>query len=150
MALPVRRGDEDLSRWEPSAELSRLNQQLSSYLEGWRGLSSFPGEGFFTPLADVEESEDAYTVELELPGVKKDDVSVEVAGRRVTVSGERKERHRVGVLRQRTRTVGRFFYDVILPGEVDESGVSASLDEGVLSVRVPKAASERARRIPVQ
>ena len=104
----------------------------------------------FTPLADVEETDDAYNVEIELPGVRIEDVSVELAGPHLTVSGERKERQRVGILRRQTRTVGRFRYEVVLPGEVDDAGVQASLHEGVLTVRVPKAASERPRRIPVK
>ena len=72
-----------------------------------------------------------------------------MAGRRLTVSGERKERQRVGILRRRTRTVGRFHYEVVLPGDVEEEGVTASMEEGVLTLRVPKPASERPRRIAV-
>ncbi len=154
MALPIRRSQGDVGRWDaprwdPLGEINRLNQQLQEYLDNLASLTSPLGEGF-TPLADVEETDDAYVVEVELPGVKGDDISVEVAGRRLTVSGERKERERVGILRRQTRTVGRFHYEVVLPGDVDEEGVEASLDEGVLSVRVPKAEAERARRIPVK
>ncbi|HWC10672.1 MAG TPA: Hsp20/alpha crystallin family protein [Acidimicrobiales bacterium] len=147
MALPSRRDESEASLWEPFAELNRLNQHLARYLERWTDLPSL--RSGFTPLADLEETDDAYLVEIELPGVKRDDISVEVAGRRLTVSGERKERERVGILRRRTRTVGRFHYEVVLPGDVEEEGVAASMDEGVLTVRVPKAASERPRRIPV-
>jgi HSP20 family protein len=148
MALPTRRSQGDVARWDPLAEINRFNEQLQDYLGRWSPLPSLLGEGF-TPLADVEETDDAYLVEVELPGVKGDDIAVEVAGRRLTVSGERKERERVGILRRQTRTVGRFHYEVVLPGEVDEEVIEASLDEGVLTVRVPKAEAERPRRIPV-
>lgn len=150
MALPVRRNDDsDVARWDPFAELSRLNQQLQRYADNWRDLPSLLGDGF-APLADVEETDEAFVVEIELAGVKKDDVEIELSGRRLVVTGERKERERVGILRKRTRTVGRFRYEVVLPADLDESGVTAELDEGVLTVRVPKAASERPRRITVK
>ncbi|MDP8955043.1 MAG: Hsp20/alpha crystallin family protein [Actinomycetota bacterium] len=150
MAVPARRNDDaELTRWDPLGELGRLNQQLQRYVDNWRDLPSLFGEGF-APLADVEETDDAFVVEIELAGVKKDDVDIELSGRRLVVSGERKERERVGILRKRTRTVGSFRYEVVLPAELDEEGVSAGLEEGVLTVRVPKAASERPRRITVQ
>ncbi|MDQ6910694.1 MAG: Hsp20/alpha crystallin family protein [Actinomycetota bacterium] len=97
----------------------------------------------------MEETDDAYVVDIELPGVKREDLSLEVAGRRLSVPAERKERERVGILRRRSRTVGQSHYEVVLPGEVEEEGVSASIEEGVLTVRVPKPASERPRRIPI-
>ena len=155
MALPVRRSSSDrddpgeVARWDPFGELERLNRQLASYLDSWRSLPGLLG-GAFTPLADVEETDDAYVVEIELPGVKRDDVDIEVAGRRVTVHGERKEKERVGILRKRERTVGRFHYEVNLPGDVDEDGVEAHLDEGVLTVRLPKPERERPRRIEIR
>ncbi len=149
MALPIRPREADSSRWDPWAELNRFNQQLSHYLSNRGEPTSSIGD-VFIPMADVEESDDAYLVEVELPGVKREDVSLEVSGRQLTVSGERKERERVGILRKRTRSVGRFQYQVTLPGQVDEAGVEASMDEGVLSVRVPKAVAERPRRIEVK
>jgi len=65
------------------------------------------------------------------PGVALEDLSVEVAGHRLTVTGERKERERVGILRRRTRTVGRLHYEVLLPGDIDEDAVEAALKDGV-------------------
>ncbi len=151
MALPIRRRQEDLdvSRWDPFGELDRLNRQLSTYLDSWRQLPTLLGD-VFTPLADVEETDDAYLVEIELPGVDKDDVDIEIAGRRLTVDGERKEKERVGILRRRERVVGRFHYEVTLPGDIEEDSVEAHLEEGVLTVRVAKPASERPRRIEVR
>jgi HSP20 family protein len=107
-----------------------------------------PDQGW-RPAADVEETTDAYLVELELPGVKREDVSVEFGGGELTVTGEAKERQRVGFLRTRTRLVGRFDYRVSLPADVQEDQVSASLSEGVLTVRVPKNEKSRPRKIPI-
>jgi HSP20 family protein len=147
MSLPVRQRQRELTGWDGFAGLSQLRNQIDALLSGWDDLLS--SSGAFTPLADLEETDDAYVAEIELPGVKLEDLSVEVTGPRLTVTGERKERERVGILRRRTRTVGRFRYEVLLPGDVEEDGVAASLHEGVLTVRVPKPARERPRRIPV-
>ena len=147
MSLPVRSQQREPASWEGFSGLSHLRSQLDALLSGWDELLSRAGA--FTPLADLEETDEAYVAEIELPGVKQEDLTVEVAGRRLTVTGERKERERIGVLRRRTRTVGRFHYEVLLPGDVDEEAVEASLAEGVLTVRVPKPVSQRPRRIPV-
>jgi HSP20 family protein len=155
VALPVRRGNDrrphtaETGSWEPLAERERLSRQLAAQLDSWRQLPSVLGDAF-VPLADVEETAEAYLVEIELPGVKKPDLDIEIAGRRMVVAGERKERQRRGILRTRERTVGRFQYEVTFPGDVDESNIEANLDEGVLSVRVPKPERDRPRRIEVR
>lgn len=152
MALPVRRQSNPTTqpaRWDPIATMQRLSSDLDRFFDGWDdGLSILDGE--FVPVADVEETDDAFIVEVELPGVKKDDVDISLSGRRLEISGERKEKERVGILRRQTRSVGRFRYEIVLPGAVDEGGVKASLDDGVLTVRIPKATSERPRRIEVK
>ena len=72
-------------------ELQRLNDQLSRSLEGWGDLSTLLSDAF-TPLADVEETDDAYLVEIELPGVKKGDIEISMEGRRLTVSASARRR----------------------------------------------------------
>ena len=151
MALPVRRQADapaESAGWGPVAELDRLNRELARYLDSWRQLPDLVSG--FTPVADVEETPEAYLVEVELAGVRRDDIDIEVAGRRVTVRGERKEKERVGILRRRERTVGRFSYEVTLPGDVDEEAVEAHLDGGVLTVRLPKPERDRPRRIEIR
>ncbi|HEX3621900.1 MAG TPA: Hsp20/alpha crystallin family protein [Acidimicrobiales bacterium] len=144
MAMPVRNQAQrsDVTRWNPFADLER------ELFRNWGEWVPALADGF-VPDADLEETEDAYVVEVELPGVNKDDVNISLSGRRLTVDGERKEKEREGILRRRARTVGRFHYEITLPGSVDEGGVSANLDDGVLTVRVPKATTERPRRIEV-
>lgn len=152
MAMPVRTRDDraELDRWDPFAELDRLHRQLGSVLGGFGRPEVGGGDVAFTPLADVEETSDAYLVEIELPGVRREHIDIEVTGRRVTVQGERKEKERVGLLRRRERTVGRFRYEVTLPSDIDDAHVAASLDDGVLTVRLPKPESDRPRRIEIR
>lgn len=154
--LPVRQGNNhadrhtaEVGRFDPFSELERVHRQLSDFLESWRSLPNLLGDGF-SPPTDVEETDDAYLVEIELPSVKRDDLDIEISGRRVSVRGERKEKERAGILRRRERTVGRFAYEVTLPGDVDEDGAQANLDEGVLSLRLPKPEHERPRKIQIR
>jgi HSP20 family protein len=135
--------------WDPFEELQRLSRQMSRVLEG--GLLPLPaGDEAFAPVADIEETEDAYVVEVELPGVRKGDVTVEVNGQTLTVRGERRQQERKGILRRRGRVTGRFHFEVGFPGEVDVEHVDAHLEDGVLTVRLPKGGKERARTIAVR
>lgn len=151
MALPVRRTDTEMTRRDPMTEFNRLTQRLSRLFEDqWFELPSLLGTDGFTPLADMEETDDAYLLDVELPGVNKKDIDIEISGRRLVISGERKEQQRTGWLRTQTRSWGRFRYEVTLPDQVDEDRVEASLEDGVLHVRVPKSSSSRRRRIEVK
>ena len=131
--------------WSEFGELyERMGRLLSDAFSVWDRI-----DGGWRPAADVEETEDAYLVELELPGVKQQDVSVEFGGGELVVTGEVKERQRVGLLRSRTRRIGRFEYRLSLPAEIDEDQINASMSEGVLTVRVPKTAKARPRKVPI-
>jgi HSP20 family protein len=136
-----------LARYDPFTELDRLTQFFNTQ---WPDLPALVGQGGFTPLADVEETDDAYLIDMDLPDVNREDVDIEVTGRRLVVSGERKEKERTGLLRRQTRTVGRFRYEVTLPDQVDPDGIDASLKDGVLHLRIPKSQGGKRKRIEVK
>jgi len=151
MALPVRRRDtapQPVQRWDPFRELERLQEQMAQMVQ--QGPSDGNGGLPFVPPVDIEETEDAWIVEAELPGVKPEDVNVEVRGAELAIAGEIKEREREGILRRRTRKVGEFDYHITLPGEADAENIDARLHDGVLTVRIPKPDQERPRRIDVK
>ena len=72
---------ETSGRWDPLGELEQLNRRLAGYLDLWRGGASLVN-GLFTPPVDVEETDDAYLVDIELPGVRKQDLNIEIDRRR--------------------------------------------------------------------
>jgi HSP20 family protein len=100
--------------------------------------------------ADIEETEDSYIVEVELPGVAPGDLDISLRDTELRVTGEVKERERTGVLRRRTRRIGRFDLAVALPGPVDQDRVEAELRDGVLMVRLHKPEGSRDRHIEVR
>lgn len=151
MALPVRRRDsspQPVLRWDPFRELEGLQEQLAQLMQ--RTLPDGDGAAPFAPLVDIEETDDAWIVEADLPGVKAGDVNVELRGSELAISGEIKERRREGVLRRRTRKTGEFDYRITLPVDADAERIEAELRDGVLTVRIPKPEHERPRRINVK
>jgi HSP20 family protein len=152
MPLPVRRSAVPSpagQRWDPFQELDDLHSRLEGLVQ-----SALPGTGgngaVWTPPVDIEETDDAWIVEADLPGAQAGDVNVEARGNEVVVSGDIKERERKGILRRRTRRTGEFELRVTVPGDADADRVDASLEHGVLTVRIPKPEQQRARRIEVQ
>src|SRR3954452_21657164 len=100
MALPVRRRSNEVRSWDPFQELDDLQHRFSSLLESTAGDLSGSSFGSWTPAVDIEETDDAFVVEAELPGVKREDVNIELNENQLVVHGEIKERERSGVLRR--------------------------------------------------
>ncbi|HEV7898423.1 MAG TPA: Hsp20/alpha crystallin family protein, partial [Planosporangium sp.] len=74
----------------------------------------------WVPAFDIEETEDSYIMEMDLPGVKPEDVNIELRdGNELRISGKYHERARTGTMRRQNRRGGDFEYDVILPGDVN-------------------------------
>lgn len=155
MSMPVRRhrggGLQERPVWAPTpvnplAEFDELLNQMSGLLESAVGAAPAAA---WTPLADVSESEDAFHIEIELPGVKSKDIDVEANGPELVVTGEIKERERKGVLRRSTRRVGAFEYRLRLPGELDTNKIKAEIQDGVLSITVPKAEAVKPRHVEI-
>lgn len=103
----------------------------------------------WTPAVTVEETESAYIVEAELPGIKREDISVELDDNVLHVHGETTEVERTGEVRHQTRRTGKFDYRLGVPGEVDADKVEARLTDGVLRLELTKAAPAVARRIEI-
>jgi HSP20 family protein len=107
-------------------------------------------EGAWTPTADVGENASEYHVDIDLPGVHREDITVDIEGQELTVSGDyRKEEHIEGTPRRATRREGRFEFAVRLPHAVDADRCAAELKDGVLCLTVPTASSAGHKTIEI-
>lgn len=103
------------------------------------------------PRMDVEETDNEVHVNCELPGVKKDDLDISVAGNLLTISGEKKgsdEKKDRNYYRRETWE-GNFQRSITLPDSVDPDNVKAEMKDGVLTVRFPKREDVKPRKINV-
>jgi len=104
--------------------------------------------------ADIRENGAAYELVAEIPGVKREEIELQVLGDQLSLSGSfgpAPEPGAEGQARQRTELrFGAFRRDFTLPGPVDMDGVHAALENGILRVHLPKAASAMPRQIKVQ
>jgi HSP20 family protein len=103
---------------------------------------------------DIQESDEDYVVEADLPGVRPEDVTIDLQGKELRILGEYGTAEQAGDQAdsetQRTRRSGRFDYRITMPGEVKSESCTANLEHGVLRLRLPKATTGTRQRIPVQ
>jgi HSP20 family protein len=136
----------------PFREIDRLRRQMDELygaLSG--GTLPMPSAGVF-PLINVTEDKENYYVRAELPGIKSDELDIQVTNDSISISGERKipvEGNGVKYHR-REREAGKFSRLINLPGEVDVNKVEASRENGVLKVIIPKTEVAKPRQITVK
>lgn len=105
----------------------------------------------FAPDIEVKETKDAFVVCADLPGVREDDIEVDVTGNRLTLSGKREEERRDESDRYFAyeRSYGSFSRSLTLPEGADMENVRADLKNGVLEISIPKKAEVQPRRVQI-
>jgi HSP20 family protein len=142
----------ELVRWEPFAGLGNVRSMFNDLFDGNFDRSwAQPSISKWYPAVDVLEGKDSYLIRAELPGMKREDIKVEVKDGTLVLSGERKsEKPAEGVeYRHVERVNAKFWRSFSLPDTVKHDGIEATYKEGVLEVRVPKAEEAKPRQIEV-
>lgn len=141
-----------LTRFEPFADLMSFDP-----LRGFEDmLREFRQPGLLRQEApairlDVDESDQAYTISAEIPGVRKEDIKVDIDGNRVAISAERKREseEKQGNSVRSERHWGRQYRSFALQTPVDESKAEARYDNGVLKLVLPKKTDAGGRRLSI-
>ena len=141
-----------LTKYSPLGEFrdfsSRFNSLLSEFDDRESSLSGF------TPVVNTREGEFAYHVDADLPGVKKEDIKIDVKDNIITISGERnhKEEVKEDDYHRIETSFGKFERSFTLPKGADAENITASNKDGVLEVVIPKLKSEtkKAKKIKVK
>jgi len=130
-----------LTRWDPFAELSGLSQR------GGAGLAER-----HQPAVDIFEDKECVYVKAEVPGFAPEQLNVDIDNNVLTLSGEYKDEQasRRGEVHHIERSYGSFTRSFVLPPNVHSEASEARLENGVLTVRLPKKSSNSARRIAVR
>lgn len=140
----------NLVKWNPFSELEDVSNRLNSI---FGRLPVSTGQEMlavtdWTPIVDISETDKAYLIKGEIPGVKKEDVKVTIEDGMITMRGERRQEkedkgekfHRI------ERCYGSFMRSFRIPDDADESAVKAEFKDGMISVTIPK--SEKAKSKP--
>ena len=134
-------------KWHPSS----LDREIDSLLNSVWGNSKTGGSSY-NPRADIEEHEDRFELQADLPGVKKDEVSVTVENGALAIKGERKRSsdQETNATRRSERVYGAFSRSFRLGEQIVADEITANYRDGVLTVGVPKVEVARPRSIKVK
>ena len=132
-------------------QLDRMRRQFD-YLFGDDpgSRSGLLGAGVFPPI-NMTEDADKFYIRAELPGVKTEDIEMQATVKNLSITGERKiEPEKEGVrYHRREREAGKFSRIVTMPTEIDPDRIEARMNDGILTIRVPKAEAVKPRQIAI-
>ncbi len=140
-------------RWDPFVDIEQMHHRMDRIfgdLRPWRLAPRVGSEIGYFPL-DISETDEAFEVEAALPGVKPEDVEIQVHGDTVTIKGNAKEEaeEKGKDWLRRERRYGVFARSFTLPTDIDAEKASANFENGLLKLRLPKSEAARPKTIKV-
>ena len=144
----------NVSRFEPRSLWNLLHQDFDTLAGRRMGLSDGNGSSVadWVPAVDIVEQDDSYVLKADVPGVKPEDIEVNMEKGVLTVSGERhsEQTDEQNGLRRVERVSGKFYRRFSLPETADAEEITARSENGILEVHIPKQPAIKSRRITVQ
>ena len=134
-----------LIRWQPFREMDSLQRDMNRLFEALAPMEQGSSMQQFMPLAEMEETDDAIHLKVEVPGMKADDLDVQVTKEAVMITGERKTQSKSennGSTRSEFR-YGKFSRTIPLSVRIDNTNVKGNYQDGILTLELPKAEEEK-------
>lgn len=131
-----------VTRFDPFREIKELeNRIFQNYVPT---VQAEKGINAFTPSVNTREDEKAYYIEVDLPGVKKEDIKVDIKDNALTISGERKFKEEIKEedYYKIETSIGKFSRTFTLPEDADIENIDAKNENGVLDIVIPKMKKE--------
>ncbi len=144
-----------LIRFNPTNDFRRIQRELDRVFDSFFPTRDEDSEGrqtaVWSPRVDLVENEHAYLIEVDLPGIRKEDVKINFHDGVLSVSGERKasEREEKDNFVRVERSHGHFYRSFNLPLAVDVDNIEAKHENGVLNIRIPKAEESKPKEISI-
>ena len=144
-----------LIRWDPFREMSSLQERMNRLMSDFRTRSPFGEEeiaqGAWIPAVDIYETKESIVLNVELPGVTKEDIALEVKDSTLTIKGEKKLEKNVKEenFHRLERSYGSFTRAFTLPSTVQQEKVKAKFRDGILEIMLPKAEEAKPKQIKV-
>ncbi len=134
-----------VTKFDPFAELKRLEDRL---FQAYPAVKDEGAISSFAPQVNTREDEKAYHIEADLPGVKKDDIHVDINEGVLTISGERnyKKETKEKDYYKVESSFGKFERSFRLPDDIDEENIKAESKDGVLEITLPKVKKEEKKK----
>jgi len=141
-----------MRRWSPFAELEAFRREVDRLFREFFGEERAPAARGWTPSVDIYETPAEVVVQAELPGVKREDIQIELTDDRLTLRGkkERSQEAENATYHLLERNYGEFERSFVLNVPVDIDKAEASYRDGVLTIKLPKVEPKRAKRIEVK
>jgi len=147
----------ELTRRSTTSPIRNLRREFDRFFEDiiplrWFDESEEMAEQLWAPRADMSETENEYVINLDLPGVSKKDLRVNMEDNMLTINGERKkdETKKGEGYYRRERAYGNFYRAFTLPKPVKEKDINATFKDGVLTVIIPKSEKSKPKKIEIK
>lgn len=142
----------NITRWNPTREIAAMQETLDRFFDNVWSNSGLINRGDNTLALDLHENDDAYVLTTNLPGIDADDIDVTVHDNVLSITAEinRESNEEGDNILLRERTYGRFSRRLTLPRGIDVDNIDSELNNGVLTLTLPKTEVAQRRRIDIR